>query len=122
MMQELHTRWSVFDDLADLTTERFDVAYLSDRQNVINISRFGDGRTDQVRAPLRLIIANALSLGAAGVVIAHNHPSGIAVPSKKDCSFTRSLAQMVKSLEMPLLDHLIYTRNDRFSFREAGLL
>jgi DNA repair protein RadC len=122
MRNKSSNEYLIFDGLADLANERLDVAYLDRRDNMIRVAHFSDDSPVQARAPLRTIIGEALELGAAGIVIAHNHPSGIAAPSKKDCHFTRSLAQMMKALEIPLLDHLIYTRNDRFSFREAGLL
>lgn len=122
MTFESATRCDLFDDLASIATERLDIAYLGAQQNIISISRFGDGRLDRARAPLRIILGDAIRLNAQAIVIAHNHPSGVAAPSLTDCTFTRSLAQITKALEISLFDHLIYARNDRFSFRDAGLL
>jgi DNA repair protein RadC len=112
----------VFDGLAGLANERLDVAYLDRSHKLICITHFSDDSPTQARAPFRTIIGDALALNAAGIIVAHNHPSGMAEPSRCDCHFTRSLAQVTRALEIPLLDHLIYARAGCFSFREAGLL
>ena len=56
------------------------------------------------------------------MIIAHNHPSGIAEPSANDCAFTRTLCRLGGALEIQLIDHIILAGPSQFSFREAGLL
>jgi DNA repair protein RadC len=61
-------------------------------------------------------------MGAAGMVLTHNHPSGICSPSIKDEELTRRIKHFGKLIEMPVLDHLIITDNGYFSFSDNGLL
>ncbi len=90
--------------------------------NIATILRFNDGSTWRTFAPFRVIFEKALALNAAALAIAHNHPSGIAAPSQRDCDFTRKLAQVCEALEIGLVDHWIVTAKTRFSFRENGLI
>jgi DNA repair protein RadC len=113
---------SPFDSLAHLKSERLDVAFLDRHQSILKVSQFSDQCPDHVRVPMRTIISDALALNAAGMMIAHNHPSGIAEPSRRDCAFTRSLIQLGDALNISVVDHLIYTSASRFSFRDAGLI
>jgi DNA repair protein RadC len=112
----------VFDDLRNLAFERLDIAYLDAQRNILSISRFTNNSPDRAAPSLRTLIAEGLSHDAAALIIAHNHPSGVAKPSPQDCAFTRTLGQLAGGLDMPLLDHLILAGEARFSFREAGLL
>lgn len=70
----------------------------------------------------REIFAAPLKDRAASVVIAHNHPSGDASPSKADIMATQQLAAAGQILGVRMRDHLIVTREDSFSFRKDGLL
>jgi DNA repair protein RadC len=76
------------------------------------------------RAPVypREIIRRALELGAATIIIAHNHPSGDPAPSKEDIQATRSLAAAAKLFDIELFDHFIITRSGSTSLRSEGLL
>ena len=81
-------------------------------------------RGDEVGAdfPLRQIIIDASHQGSAGIVLAHNHPSGDARPSDSDCRATRRLAAAVEPLDCAVLDHLIFAGNDCTSLRQLGYL
>ncbi|RYE02573.1 MAG: DNA repair protein, partial [Sphingomonadales bacterium] len=72
--------------------------------------------------PIRIIAAEALACDAVAVVIAHNHPSGEAMPSAADREATRRLARALDGLGIRLLDHLVVTRTGFASFRALGLL
>ena len=72
--------------------------------------------------PLRQIIADAAMHGSAGIVLAHNQPSGDARPSESDCRATRRLAQAAEALDCTVLDHLIFAGGDCTSLRRIGLL
>lgn len=80
------------------------------------------GSHDSVGVNLRSIFWRAMECDAFKILIAHNHPSGIAEPSENDCGITRLLVAVGKSLDVGLVDHLIYANGDWFSFRQAGLL
>ena len=58
--------------------------------------------------PLRQIIVDAAEHGSAGIVLAHNHPSGDATPSDSDCRATRRLATAAEALDCAVLDHLVF--------------
>lgn len=68
----------------------------------------------------REIMRRALELGATGLVLAHNHPSGNRAPSRSDIQITRQLAEAGRALDVKLHDHLIITRTGHTSLRELG--
>lgn len=69
------------------------------------------GKQDTVEVDPKVIFRNALLLGAAGIILAHNHPSGNIVPSQQDVLQTYRVARLGNELELPLIDHIIYTHN-----------
>jgi len=71
---------------------------------------------------MKTIIADAVAHGSAGIVLAHNHPSGDARPSDSDCRATRRLAVAAEALDCTVLDHLIFAGSEFTSFRKIGLL
>ena len=64
----------------------------------------------------------AIAFGAAGIIVAHNHPSGDPTPSADDRSITRQLVDAGRLLDIPLYDHLVLGTERYVSFAEAGLL
>jgi DNA repair protein RadC len=69
------------------------------------------------------IVADAARLGTAGVVLAHNHPSGDPSPSRADCRATRALARAGETIDLAIVDHLIFAHGkDCRSMRRMGLL
>ena len=90
-------------------------------QRLVRLERI-DGET-----PRRCIIPPRcwralLGGGAATVVMAHNHPSGIAWPSDADMAATRDAARFLRTIGVDLGDHLIFVADGHFSFRTAGML
>jgi DNA repair protein RadC len=78
------------------------------------------GSASRIEARVRPLIERALTLGASGVLLAHNHPSGRCRPSVDDVSGTIRLAEIAEALELTLIDHLIVTRTRVFSMRLGG--
>jgi DNA repair protein RadC len=72
--------------------------------------------------PVRDIIIDAVRLGSAGIVLAHNHSGGDPRPSKADCSATRKLSCASEAIDLAVLDHLIFAGNRCNSMRQMGLL
>ena len=72
--------------------------------------------------PLKKIVADALEYHAAGILLAHNHPSGDPRPSASDCQATRRLATAAEALNCRVLDHLIFAGGGCTSFQKLGLL
>lgn len=80
------------------------------------------GLLDVSLAHPREVFAGPLMDRAAGVIIAHNHPSGIAEPSGEDIKTTQQIVAAGILLGLPVLDHIIISRAGHFSFREQGLI
>lgn len=81
------------------------------------------GEADAVPLPIREIIGHALRMGAAGLIVAHNHSSGDPTPSAADLAATRELAATASHVGIQLLDHLVVGHDgDCRSFRALGLL
>ena len=71
---------------------------------------------------VRIIMRQALELGAVALVLAHNHPSGTLRPSKADKDVTAKVKQAALALDITILDHIIVTEKDYFSFADEGVL
>ena len=72
--------------------------------------------------PIRLVVADALSMDAIALVLAHSHPSGNARPSPGDLTLTRRLAETLAAVGVRLTDHLVIAGEQVTSFRALGLL
>ena len=70
----------------------------------------------------RLVLKQALQVGAVAIIMAHNHPSGTLKPSQADKDITQKLKLAAQSLDIRVLDHLIITENAYFSFADSALL
>lgn len=113
---------SCLEEDKNAAAERLWVAHVDSAARCIHLERF-DGEAASVGLPVRTIVADAARLGSAGVVLAHNHPSGDASPSKADCRATRALSQAGEAIDLTVLDHLIFAANgDCRSMRRMGLL
>jgi DNA repair protein RadC len=97
------------------------VAHVDEEARCLQVSRHA-GDESGVEFPLRQIIADAAHLGSAGLVLAHNHPSGDARPSDSDCRVTRRLATAAEALDCAVLDHLVFAGQDCTSLRRLGYL
>jgi DNA repair protein RadC len=108
--------------LAHAREERLAVAHLDRDQRVLSFTLDSDHAAEWVEAPIRSIVSEALARDAMSLIIGHNHPSGIALPSEPDREFTRVLARTLKPLGLKLQDHLIFAGQDWISFRGLGLI
>lgn len=89
---------------------------------VINCHMAGHGSLNSVNVPVRRLVQDALAANASGVVVAHNHPNGVAIPSKEDIAVTVFLRDTLEALEITLIDHIIIADDDYISLRESGYL
>ena len=113
---------ALFAPLAASPVERAMVAYLGEGAKLLGVRLLPAGTRDAVDVPMRLVVADALSMGATALVLAHNHPSGDGRPSTADLALTRRLAQTLAEVEVRLLDHLVFGGEAVTSFRGMGLL
>ncbi|MDZ4779943.1 MAG: JAB domain-containing protein [Planctomycetia bacterium] len=80
------------------------------------------GGFDRAVVDIRMVFGVALQVASSAIIVAHNHPSGHVTPSLEDRAVTAKLRAAGDVLNIPLLDHIILSRADAFSFADAGLL
>ncbi len=103
-------------------TEQMRILYLDTGNRLLREEVPAQGTIDECPVYVREIVRRGLELGAAGLILVHNHPSEIAEPSRADKELTQRVAAAARTLGMRVLDHLIVTGGDVFSFRGHGLL
>lgn len=109
-------------ELSDLPHEEFWLLLLSRANKVIKKQPISQGGVSGTVADPKLIFGHALSHLASGIILVHNHPSGNIKPSEADKRLTRQLSDAGKLLEISVLDHVIFTDSDYFSFADESLL
>jgi DNA repair protein RadC len=105
----------------DPSIENLWVAHVDEQARCVHLTRHCGDETG-TDFPLRQIIADAAVHGSAGLVLAHNHPSGDARPSESDFRVTRRLATAAEALDCTVLDHLVFAGSECSSLRQLGYL
>jgi len=110
--------------LGGLTNEVFQVAYLDSARRLLpdGVETLEEGTIDRANVYPRRMVESALRRGAAALVLAHNHPNGNVQPSEQDKLLTRALVLAAEAVQLKIIDHLIVSSDEVFSFRKAGLL
>src|SRR4051812_11373279 len=108
--------------LAARKEEAFLCIWLDAQHHTIDIQEAFTGTLTQTSVYPREIVKAALRMNAAAVIFAHNHPSGVAQPSRADELLTRNLKDALELIEVKVLDHFIVAGNQAISFAERGLL
>lgn len=109
-------------DMAHLTIERVRVLYLNTKNMLIRDEVAAEGSIDQAPIYTREIIRRSIDLGAAAIILVHNHPSGDSSPSRQDIAMTREIIEAGKRLGIAVHDHIIVGKDGFTSLRSAGLL
>lgn len=107
--------------IGELPHEEFWIVYLNNSNKVISKSQLSKGGITGTLVDVRLVFKMALEMGATGLILCHNHPSGTLIPSDADKQITRKLKLAGDSLEIKVLDHLIITEMNYFSFVDEGI-
>lgn len=102
--------------------EEVKVLLLNRNNKVLGIYALAKGGITSCVVDVRIILAVALKALATGIILVHNHPSGNLQPSTDDKKITEQLNSSCKLMGITLLDHLIITKDDYFSFADEGLL
>lgn len=102
--------------------EVFACLFLDNRHRIIRFEKLFNGSIDTTSVHPRLLIKRALHHNAAAVILAHNHPSGVAEPSQADRQITQLLAKTLRLVDVRLLDHMIVGDTTITSFVQRGLL
>lgn len=117
---------SAFDllqsSMGELPHEEFWIVYLNNSNKVIHTAQLSKGGITGTLVDVRLVLKRALELSAVALILAHNHPSGTLRPSAADKQITRKLQNAAEALDIKVLDHLIITQKDYFSFADEKIL
>jgi len=117
---------AVFDLLqplvADLPHEEFWIVYLNNSNKVIHKAQLSKGGITGTLVDVRLVMKQALELGAVSLILAHNHPSGALKPSEADKKITNKLQKASEAMDIRVLDHVIITQNKYYSFADNNLI
>lgn len=108
--------------LARAPREIFLCLFLDSRHHLIASEPLFQGTVDRASVHPRAILQRALALNAAAVILAHNHPSGVAEPSASDLDLTRDLATLLAKIDVRVLDHIVVGRGIEVSFASRGWL
>jgi len=108
--------------LAHYKSEVFSVLFLDNRHRMLAFDEMFQGTIDGASVHPREVVRRALEHNAAAVILAHNHPSGVAEPSRADTQLTRRLTDTLALIDVRVLDHIIVGAEETVSFAERGLI
>lgn len=102
--------------------EAFVVLYCNHRNEILGYYRHSVGSISAALIDQRIILGTALKSASTSIVLAHNHPSGNLKPSQADIEITKKIKKAADLLDIKVLDHIIVTKKEYFSFTDAGLI
>lgn len=108
--------------LSDLPHEEFWVLFLNRSNRVIDRMKLSQGGISGTVTDVRIIMKKAVEYLASGIIVCHNHPSGNLSPSESDSKITQKIKDAGNLLEIQLLDHIIISDKDYYSFADNGML
>lgn len=125
-LKKIESSYSVFElmqpILGELPHEEFWIIYVNNSNKVIHKKQLSKGGITGTLVDVRLVMKTAIEVGAIGIILSHNHPSGTLKPSEADKQITQKLKVAADSLDIKVLDHLIITEKAYFSFADEGIL
>ncbi|HHD81680.1 MAG TPA: JAB domain-containing protein [Campylobacterales bacterium] len=122
---KINSAEDVYHELKSFSTkqqEHFLVMTLDGASHIINIRTVFIGTLNQTLVHPREVFTDAIADRAAGIIIAHNHPSGTLHPSRADIGITERLEEVAKLVGIELLDHVIIAKEGFYSFVDEGML
>jgi DNA repair protein RadC len=108
--------------LSDLQHEEFWILFLNRSNRVINRMKLSQGGISGTVTDVRMVMKKAIEYLASGIIVCHNHPSGNLNPSESDTKITQKIKEAGNLMDIQLLDHLIISGKDYYSFADNGLL
>lgn len=108
--------------LSDLAHEEFWILFLNRSNRVINRMKLSQGGISGTVTDVRIVMKKAIEYLASGIIVCHNHPSGNLNPSESDSKITLKIKEAGNLMDIQLLDHLIISDKDYYSFADNGLL
>lgn len=108
--------------LSDLAHEEFWILFLNRSNKVINMMKLSQGGVSGTVTDVRMVMKKAIEYLASGIIVCHNHPSGNLNPSESDIKITQKIKEAGNLMDIQLLDHLIISDKDYYSFADNGLI
>lgn len=108
--------------LGHKTTEEFWLALLDKKNRLVGWEQVTRGTVDELKVYVRELMKSAITNDAASIILVHNHPGGDPAPSKGDRLFTMEVLRGAETMGVAVLDHIVVTADDHFSFKSEGLL
>ncbi|HBN21837.1 MAG TPA: hypothetical protein DD412_01190 [Holosporales bacterium] len=108
--------------MGSLKNEQLRLLFLDKRHQIITDEVQQSGTVDHTPVYTREVIKRALELGASGLIIVHNHPSGDPTPSRADIKATKDIQSAAEKLNIQVHDHIIIAKDSHVSFRAKGLM
>ncbi len=108
--------------LSDLAHEEFWILFLNRSNKVINMMKLSQGGVSGTVTDVRMVMKKAIEYLASGIIVCHNHPSGNLNPSESDTKITQKIKEAGNLMDIQLLDHLIISDKDYYSFADNGLM
>ena len=125
-LDKIKTSSSVFEImnplLGHLSHEEFWVLFLNNSSKILAKTQMSKGGMTGTIVDVRIVMKQALEYSATAIILVHNHPSGALQPSKSDKRLTEKFKLAAESLDIKVLDHIIVTEKDYFSFADESLL
>ena len=100
--------------------EQVQLVLLDDKMNIIKWVKIYEGSVNSANVPIRKIVEIAIENRATNVIIAHNHPTGLILPSKDDLRATAKVREALALVDIKLLDHVIVSDNEAASLKDSG--
>ena len=106
--------------MANLAVEECWCVFLNQGSRVIKKQRISKGGLTSTMVDVRVVMKEALLCGAAALALVHNHPSGSTRPSREDDNLTRQVCQSCELMNIRMVDHVIVTDSDFYSYADEG--
>jgi DNA repair protein RadC len=125
---KINTSKDAFDYMMNFYSDDIEVyesmfaIYVNKAHNTVAWVKISQGGTSGTVVDVKIVCKYAIDLLASGVIVAHNHPSGVLKPSEHDKKLTENLKDGLKLFNIDLLDHLILSNSSYYSFRDEGML
>ncbi|MEN8185810.1 MAG: DNA repair protein RadC [Bacteroidota bacterium] len=107
--------------IGDLQHEEFWIVYLNNSNKILHKSHLSKGGISGTLVDSRLVFKKAMEFSSTGIILCHNHPSGTLKPSNSDINLTKKLKKAGEVLDIKVLDHLIITEKEYYSFADEGI-
>ncbi len=100
--------------------EEIHVILLDDKKNIIRCEKLFEGTVNSAPVTIKKVVAAAVNSNATSVILAHNHPNGVALPSRSDRMVTENIYKALKFINIELCDHIIIADDDAVSMADSG--